>query len=75
METESNISLGKTMPYLLKMSVRFDNEGGCDENEENEFDLIHNITENGLRHARGPVPSNLPSFTYTSLYKKHTKQN
>ena len=36
METESDISLGRTIPYLLKMSVRFDTEGGCDENEEKE---------------------------------------
>ena len=27
-------------------------------------DLIHDITENGHRHASGPVPSNIPSVTY-----------
>ena len=26
--------------------------------------LIHGITENGLRHANGPVPTNLPSITF-----------
>ena len=33
---------------------------------EHLSDLIHNITENGLRHSSGPVPSNLPSITFTS---------
>ena len=28
------------------------------------FDRIHYITENGLRHASGPVHANIPSVTY-----------
>ena len=31
--------------------------------ETNKFDLIHYLTENGLRHASGPVQSNIPSIT------------
>ena len=31
---------------------------------EHLSDLIHGITENGLMHASGPVPSNIPSVTY-----------
>ena len=31
-----------------------------------KFDLVHNITENRLRHASGPVQSNHPSVTLIS---------
>ena len=33
-------------------------------------DLIHGITENGLRHASGPVlANNIPSVTYIVLFR------
>ena len=33
----------------------------------NQLDLIHNITENGLRHASGPVQANLTSVIFILL--------
>ena len=35
--------------------------------ETNKFDLIYNLTENGLRHASGPVPLNHPSVTFITV--------